>query len=97
MTIADDAQPRIDAYLKRVRKNLRGVAEANARDIVEELRSHIVEKASVGGTVGAVGVDAAIASLGSPEELAHQYVTDDLLARAESSRSPLLILNSLLR
>lgn len=97
MTIAEDAQQRIDTYLKRVRHRLRGVADANARDIIEELRSHILDKAAVGGNVSEAGVEAALASLGSPEELANQYVTDDLLARAETSRSPLIILNSLLR
>jgi hypothetical protein len=45
----------------------------------------------------AAGVDAALAALGSPEELASQYMTDDLLARAEVSRSPVRILESLFR
>ncbi len=97
MTIADDAQQKIEAYLKLLRKGLRGITDENAREIVEELRSHILDKASVSGNVTAVGVDAALARLGTPEEIAHQYVTDDLLARAEATRSPLVILNSLLR
>jgi HAAS len=97
MTIADDAQRRIDAYLKQLRKGLRGIGDDDARDIVEELRSHILDKASVGGDINVARVEAALAALGTPEELARQYVTDDLLARAEASRSPLLILNSLLR
>jgi uncharacterized membrane protein len=42
-------------------------------------------------------VDAALESLGSPEELAQEYVTDELLARAEVNRSPLRILDSLFR
>jgi hypothetical protein len=42
-------------------------------------------------------VDAALESLGRPEELAREYVTDELLARAEVSRSPLRILDSLFR
>jgi uncharacterized membrane protein len=41
-----------------------------------------VEKAAAGG------VDATLDSLGNPEELASQYLTDNLLARAEVSRSP---------
>jgi hypothetical protein len=47
--------------------------------------------------VAVAGVDAALAALGSPEELASQYLTDNLLARAEVSRSPVRILKSLLR
>ena len=42
-------------------------------------------------------VDAALAALGSPEELASEYMTDKLLARAEVSRSPVRILESLFR
>ena len=40
-------------------------------------------------------VDAALAALGSPQELANEYLTDNLLARAEASRSPVRILQSL--
>lgn len=40
-------------------------------------------------------MDAALAALGSPEELASAYVTEDLLARAEASRSPVRVLESL--
>jgi len=76
---------------------LRGMNDEDAREIVEELRSHITDKAAASGQVTAAGVDAALAGLGSPEELASQYMTDDLLARAESSRSPLRILESLFR
>jgi hypothetical protein len=35
--------------------------------------------------------------LGGPEELASQYVTDDLLARAQVARSPWLLIQSLFR
>jgi hypothetical protein len=47
--------------------------------------------------VTAAGVDTALAALGSPEELASQYMTDNLLAQAEVSRSPVRILESLFR
>jgi len=70
---------------------LRGVEENEVREIVEELRSHILEKA-VGGDV-----DSALAALGGPEELAGRYLTDSLLARAAGSRSPVRLLRSLLR
>jgi hypothetical protein len=58
------------------------------REIVEELRGHIQEKTEAAGEIKMATVDAVLAALGSPEELASQYVTDDLLARAEVSRSP---------
>jgi hypothetical protein len=109
MTTTGDAEKRIDAYLGRLRGRLRGVHDHEVREIVEELRSHIMDKAAASGEVndevngeanGAItpaGVDAALAALGSPEELASQYLTDTLLARAEVSRSPVQILRSLFR
>ncbi len=96
MAMADgDAQQRMETYLARLRVRLRGVSDTEVGEIVEELRSHILDKASVSGKVTAAGVDAALAALGSPEELAGEYLTDSLLARAEVSRSPLQILKSL--
>jgi hypothetical protein len=99
MTKVDgDAQQKIETYLARLRGRLRGVNEQDVREIVEELRSHILDKASLGGEeVTAGGVGATLAVLGSPEELASEYLTDNLLARAEVSRSPLRILESLFR
>jgi hypothetical protein len=80
---------------------LRGMKDDEVREIVAELRSHIMDKAASAGEAGreitAVGVDGALAALGSPEELASQYLTDNLLARAEVSRSPVQILKSLFR
>jgi hypothetical protein len=92
MTIASDSQRKIDTYLRRLRQGLRGVREEDARDIVEELRSHIVEKAAAGGEVTTERLESVLTVLGSPEVLASQYVTDDLLAQAESSRAPWVIL-----
>jgi hypothetical protein len=94
--MADDPQQKIDAYLNRIRGRLRGLRAEERREILEELRGHIMEKSAAGGMTGAA-VDAALESLGSPEELAREYVTDELLARAEVSRSPLRILDSLFR
>jgi hypothetical protein len=97
MTMSADARQRIEAYLGRLRQRLRGMNDEDAREIVEELRSHITDKAAASGQVTAAGVDAALAGLGSPEELASQYLTYDLLARAEVSRSPVRIVESLFR
>lgn len=97
MTTSGDAQRKIDAYLGKLQQRLRGMNADDVREIVEELRSHIIDKVAAGGEVTLAGVDAAIARLGTPEELASQYTTDDLLARAEVSRSPLRILESFFR
>ncbi|MBV9340418.1 MAG: hypothetical protein JO159_05955 [Acidobacteria bacterium] len=49
------------------------------------------------GQLGARDVDATLAGLGNPEDLASEYMTDAALARAEVSRSPIEILASLFR
>jgi hypothetical protein len=97
MATASDPDLKIEAYLHRVRRRLRGLSGDDAREILAELRSHIVDKASADGRVSATTVDAALAVLGNPEELAEEYLTDEMLARAEASRSPFRILGSLFR
>ena len=101
MTIEGDGQQKIEGciegYLDRLRRDLRGLSQEEIREIVEELRSHILDKASANGEATAAGVDAALAALGRPEDLAREYVTDAVLARAEVSRSPVRILKSLFR
>jgi len=96
-TIADDAQPRIEAYLAKLRGRLRGFNDAEVREVVDELRSHITDKLALSGPMTAAAVDSVLAALGTPEALASQYITDNLLARAEVSRSPVQILKSLFR
>ena len=56
-----------------------------------------MDKVAASGEATDAGVDAALAALGSPEELAKEYMTQNLLARAEASRSPVRILESLFR
>jgi Protein of unknown function (DUF1700) len=95
MTIPDEAKQKIEAYLGKLRAQLRGFKDQQVAEIVAELRSHIMDKLAAGSEATAAQVDAILAALGSPEELASQYVTDNLLARAEVSRSPLRMLDSL--
>jgi hypothetical protein len=97
MNVADDAQQKIEGYLRRLRGLLRGFNDAEVSEVIAELRSHLTDKLAAGGEPTAVGVDAALAALGRPEELASHYITDNLLARAEVSRSPLQILKGLFR
>jgi hypothetical protein len=93
-----EAQRKIDAYIARLRKHLRGIDEQELREILEELRGHILEKSSVSGEQPtAVAVDRTLTSLGTPELLAGEYLTDNLLAQAEVSRSPLRLLQILFR
>lgn len=81
--------PRIENYLAKVRATLRGVPDGEVEDILRELRSHVDELA------GGEGVEAALASLGAPGELANSYRAEKQLKRAECSNSPLVILAAL--
>jgi uncharacterized membrane protein len=94
--MADEAQQKIESYLTKLCGHFRGLSEETTREILKELQSHIMEKATADGMTMAA-VDATLAALGRPEELAQEYVTDELLARAEVSRSPLRILDGLVR
>lgn len=97
MTEVNVAQKKIEKYLQELRAVLRALTAEQVSDIVEELRSHIVEKAAAIGDLTPAAVDSVIADLGRPEDLASLYLTDDLQVRALASRSPLLILRSLFR
>jgi hypothetical protein len=88
---------RVEDYLARLQKRLAGLSREEAADIVGELRSHILEKASVQGEADPAAIENVLAALGSPEGLAAEYMADDLLERAASERSPLLLLRGLLR
>lgn len=95
--MASEGGRKIEAYLLQLRACLRGVSSQEVRDIVEEMRSHIVEKSTVHGELNANALDAALAGLGPPKILANEYLTSALLAKAEVSRSPWHVLNCLFR
>jgi hypothetical protein len=95
MTLTTESQKTIEAYLATLRKELRELMDEDARDIVEEIRAHILDKTS--GDDSAQAVDATLAALGTPRQLAVRYRTDELLQRAQLSRSPAMVLRSILR
>jgi len=92
MTAPDE---KIDRYLRRVRTGLRGLPEAEVTDTLNELRAHIVERLELGGGSREVAVDSVLQSFGRPEHIAALYVSENLVSRAESSRTPWTILRSL--
>jgi len=93
--MSPDPKETIEHYLKQMRSGLRGVAEAQVADIVEELRSHILERAQSGDVLSAPAVDAALRSLGRPEEVASLYLAENVMAEAESSRMPWSVLRGI--
>ena len=88
---------RLDGYLSELRARLRNLPDAEASEILEELRSHVCDSVGTGGELTERGVAAALERLGSPAELASLYKTDSLLVRAGRSRSPWLLSWSLFR
>jgi hypothetical protein len=89
--------PRIEEYLARLRRGLAGVSKEKASDIVEELRSHILEKAATASPGAPGAAESVLSALGPPEDLAARYLADDLLERAEQRRSPVLLIRGLVR
>jgi hypothetical protein len=83
--------PAVERYLDQVRAALRGVPAAEVDEILLELRGHVAERVGPGE-----GTEAALRSLGDPEELARQYKTESVATRAECGGSPIVILHSLL-
>ena len=95
MTLSAESQKSIDSYLAALRKQLRELMDEDARDIVEEIHAHILDKTSSDPSPDSI--QATLTALGSPEKLALRYRTDELLQRAQLSRSPALGLRSILR
>ena len=77
MTNIDSVESRVESYLDRVRTALHGQPERQIDDIMRELRAHAIELAE------GRGVEAALASLGDPVDLAKAYRAESQMVRAE--------------
>jgi hypothetical protein len=91
----NDLQESVESYLRKVRGRLTGINDEDARDFIDELRSHIRDKMAASGRETSESVAHAIAELGSPEDLASEYMINYQFSRAHVTRSPLRILRSL--
>jgi len=89
------ASGKIDSYLRRVRAGLRGLPDPEVTDILNELRGHIVERLELASGPPDVAIESVLESFGRAEQIAALYVADNLVSRAESSRTPWTILRSL--
>jgi hypothetical protein len=97
MTDADAVLSTIDACLAEVRRGLRGLSAGETADILEELRSHIVDRARETGAVTPAGVAGAVAGLGDLKELASAYAAGRIAAPVEERRSPWWMLGAAFR
>lgn len=75
MIISPIAQKKIQDYLDEFARGLRPLSADQTRDLVDEIRSHILEAATTDRGCITEGIaDATLARLGSPSELAKGYV-----------------------
>jgi hypothetical protein len=89
----DAGKAHLDTYLDQVRRNLKGLPRSEADEIVAELRSHVLDR--VAGQPTPNQVEAAIAALGSPREVARINLTERVGAEVEEDRSPLTVLRGI--
>ena len=95
MTLTETSQKTVDGYLKSLRRELRELLDEDAEEIVEEIRTHIFDKTS--GDESPEAVTATLAALGTPQELAERYRTQELLERARLVRSPKYMMRAVRR
>jgi len=96
MTNATAPERRIENFLQELRAGLRGVPDLQATEIIDELRSHVRERAEMKGELTDAAVVAALQRLGNPKEIAAMYVAEEIVTRAEKSFSPWLVLKGII-
>jgi HAAS domain-containing protein len=95
MADADIALRKMEEYLKQLRGALGILPKDEARDIVEEIRSHIRDCGERDGALASEEVAATLERLGPPLELASKYRMESLAKRAQRTRSPWLVLRTI--
>ena len=85
----DAGKAHLETYLAQVQRHLNGLPDAEAREVIAELYSHVLDK--VDGVLTPQRVEAAIAELGTPKEVARLNVTERVVAHLETHRSPLSV------
>jgi hypothetical protein len=90
----DRAKPAVNEYVARLRKAFDHLPSAERDEIVEELRSHIIERIEAETGVTDHVVDEILRAVGDPEELASQHKMEATLRRAVKSKSPWVLLRS---
>lgn len=91
----DAAMAHLETYLTQVRRHLKGLSEAEIREVLLELRAHVLDK--VDGVMTPNTVEAAIAALGSPREVGRANVTERVAAVMETNRGFFGVLAAVVR
>jgi uncharacterized membrane protein len=91
----DAAMAHLDTYLAQVRRGLKGLSEAETREVLLELRAHVLDKLE--GNLTPNSVEAALADLGSPRDIARINVTERVAAVMERQRGFFGVLAAVVR
>lgn len=90
-------QPLLEKYLNELEAGLRSLPAEERREIVAEIRSHVLDAARESGQLSAAAIQASLVRLGPARELASRYVMQSMAARAYSSGSHWLALRTIYR
>lgn len=91
----DAGMAHLDTYLEQVRRHLQTLPNLEIAEIIAELRSHVLDKLE--GVTTPQSVEAAIADLGSPRDVARLNLTERVAAEVDGDRSPLTVLRGVVR
>lgn len=91
----DAAMAHLETYLVQVRRHLKGLSEAEIREVLLELRAHVLDK--VEGHMTPTTVEAALAALGSPREVGRANVTERVAAVMEIQKGFFGVLAAVVR
>lgn len=94
--LPDDIIETIDQYCARLGRALHKAPSFERDEIVEEVRSHILERLEAEAEVSQRTVSDILQAVGDPGELASEYRTQAMLRHAVHSRSPWVLLRATL-
>jgi hypothetical protein len=92
----DRAKAAVDDYLARLRKAFDHLPSAERDEMVEEVRSHVIERIEAEPHVTEQIVNEVLRAVGEPKELASEHRTEAMLRRAARSKSPWVLLRTTL-
>jgi hypothetical protein len=85
----------LESYLEDVRRNLRGLPDADIAEIVLELRSHVLD--SVAADASDADIRAVLTKLGDPSEVARANLSMRVAADAAGRASPFAVTSAIAR
>jgi len=92
----NDLAAGIEHYLSRLRKGMRTVPAEEREEVIDEIRSHIIERLDAQSDTSELRLAEILRAVGDPDELASQYKTEALLRRGARSKSPFRLLHTTL-